>query len=159
MATMHANFAMWVPVEAGEPQRRSTWGGVTPEIYFPKAIDNSRLVRIEDKHRSREMFLFACSVALLFLLSMTYAWQHFSAVEYGYKIEALRSEHDALVEQNRMLRLEQASLRDPERIDQLARRMGFTAPEAGQVMRMETAADASVPEMARMTPVTVVIGN
>ena len=48
---------------------------------------------------------------------MGYALQHFRAIEYGYKIEALRSQRDGLAEMNRALRLEEASLRDPERID------------------------------------------
>ena len=38
---------------------------------------------------------------------------------------------------NHALRLEDASLRDPERIDVLARRMGLVPPEPGQVIRMD----------------------
>jgi hypothetical protein len=41
---------------------------------------------------------------------------------------------------NRALRLEDASLRDPERIDVLARRMGLVPPEPGQVIRMDSGA-------------------
>jgi len=37
------------------------------------------------------------------------------------------------------LRLEEASLRDPERIDRMARELGLQSPQAGQVMRMDTA--------------------
>ena len=33
-------------------ERRSFWTG-TPEIYFAKAIDNSRLVKVEDPRRNR----------------------------------------------------------------------------------------------------------
>ena len=96
------------------------WVG-TPEIYFPKAIDNTRLVKIEDPKRSREMRQFGIALTCLFLLVMTYTWQHFKAIEYGYKVESLRSQRDGLLEMNRALRLEQASLRSPERIDKLAR--------------------------------------
>ena len=39
---------------------------------------------------------------------------------------------------NRALRLEEASLRDPERIDTLARKLGLQSPQAGQVMHMDT---------------------
>jgi len=35
--------------------------------------------------------------------------------------------------------LEDASLRDPERIDVMARRMGLVPPEPGQVIRMDGA--------------------
>ena len=100
--------------------RKSCWLG-TPEIYFRKTIDNSRLVKVEDPRRAREMKYFGFALCCLFLLVMGYALQHFRAIEYGYKIETLRSERDGLTEMNRALRLEEASLRDPERIDVMAR--------------------------------------
>jgi cell division protein FtsL len=111
--------------------------GITPEVYFHKTIDNSRLVRVSDPQRRREIVMFSASVAALFLILMFYAWQHFRAIEYGYRIEAQKSERDRLVELNRALTLQEASLRDPGRIDPLARQMGLTAPQPGQVVRME----------------------
>src|ERR1700741_441638 len=101
-------------------QRKSFWVG-TPEIYFTKAIDNSRLVKVEDPRRAREMRQFGIALACLFLFVMAYAFQHFKAIEYGYKIESLKAQRDSLIEVNRALRLEEASLRDPERIDKMAR--------------------------------------
>jgi hypothetical protein len=120
-------------------QPTGLWTG-TPEIYFSKAIDNSRLVKVEDPQRAREMKRLFAAVAFLFLLAFTYTWQHFKAIDYGYKIEAAKRELNDKTEMNRALRLEDASLRDPERIDVLARRMGLVPPEPGQVIRMDTAA-------------------
>jgi cell division protein FtsL len=122
----------------------------TPEIYFTKAIDNSRLVKVDDPARKREMMLFVVALAVLFLLVMVYAWQHFSAIEYGYRIESLKTQRDALMETNRALRLEEASLRSPERIDALARAMGLQSPQAGQVVRLESRGkEAGGPAIAR----------
>ena len=136
--------------------RRPCWTG-TPEIYFSKPIDNSRLVKIEDPGRGREMKQFGFALGCLFLLVMTFAWQHFKAIEYVYNIEALRTQRNELTEMNHALRLEEASLRDPERIDQLARKMGLQTPQAGQVIRMDSAMPQNdMPVMARMTPVSVV---
>ena len=43
-------------------RRKSCWLG-TPEIYFRKTIDNSRLVKVEDPRRAREMKYFRrCAV-------------------------------------------------------------------------------------------------
>lgn len=136
-------------------RHKSYWLG-TPEIYFRKTIDNSRLVKVEDPRREREMKYFGLALCLLFLLVMGYALQHFRAIEYGYKIEALRSERDGLTEMNRALRLEEASLRDPERIDSKARQLGLQPPQPGQVVRMDSASDAGTPVMASVTPVAVV---
>src|ERR1041385_8389340 len=122
-------------------RRRSCWMG-TPESYFAKAIDNSRLVKVEDPRRTRELRQFGIALGCLFLFVMAYTFQHFKAIEYGYKIESLRAQRDSLVEMNRALRLEEASLRDPERIDRMARELGLQSPQAGQVMRM----DSTLPE-------------
>jgi cell division protein FtsL len=140
---------------AALPNRRhSCWLG-TPEIYFRKTIDNSRLIKVEDPRRAREMKQFAFALCCLFLLVMGYALQHFRAIEYGYKIETLRSQRDGLTEMNRALRLEEASLRDPERIDMTARKLGLQPPQPGQVLRMDVTSDDGTPVMASMTPVSV----
>jgi hypothetical protein len=142
---------------AGRPaaERRSFWTG-TPEIYFSKAIDNSRLVKVEDPRRNREMKQFGTALACLFLLVFTYAWQHFKAIEYGYQIESAKRELSERTEMNHALRLEDASLRDPERIDVLARRMGLVPPEPGQVIRMDVgAAEGQGPVMASVEPVVL----
>jgi cell division protein FtsL len=140
-------------------RRASPVAGITPEFYFHKNIDNSRLVKVVDPRRRREIRMFSGSVAALFLLIMFYSWQHFSAIEYGYKIEAQKAERDRLVEVNRSLQLEEAGLRDPGRIDVLARQMGLEAPEPGQVQRLDTDTPAVAngsPVMARMSPVAVI---
>src|SRR5512142_2464767 len=111
--------------------------GATPEIYFAKQIDNSRLVRVADPARSREMRVLVMSLVMLFAMVMLYAWQHYTAIEYGYNNEVLRTERDSLMEANRQLKLEEASLQEPSRIDELARHMGLQAPAAGQMVRVE----------------------
>ena len=140
--------------------RRNIFFTGTPEIYFAKAIDNSRLVKLEDPGHNREMKQFGTALAILFMLVFTYAWQHFRAIEYGYQIESAKRELSNLTEMNRALRLEDASLRDPERIDVMARRMGLVPLEPGQVIRMDSAAvDSSAPVMARAEPAVMLAGQ
>jgi len=136
-------------------RRTSCWLG-TPEIYFRKTIDNSRLVKVEDPRRGREMKQFGFALCVLFLLVMGYALQHFRAIEFGYQIESLRSQRDSMVEMNRALRLEEASLRDPERIDVMARKLGLQSPQPGQVIHLDVNADTGTPVMASVTPVSVI---
>jgi len=87
-----ALVAQYQPVGTG---RRHTWSG-TPEVYFTQAIDNSRLVKVADVKRRREMAQFAIALVVLFGFVMVYAWQHLSAIEYGYKIEAAKTQREAL---------------------------------------------------------------
>jgi cell division protein FtsL len=140
--------------------RRNSFFTGTPEIYFAKAIDNSRLVKVEDPRRNREMKQFGSALACLFLLVFTYAWQHFRAIEYGYQIESAKRELNNLTEMNRALRLEDASLRDPERIDVIARRMGLVPPQPGQVIRMDAEpVDSNAPVMASIEPQMFMAGQ
>jgi cell division protein FtsL len=127
-----------------------------PEIYFNKTIDNTRLVRVADPERRRELALFTFALTMLTLFTFMYLWQHFSSIEYGYKIEALRSQRDQLTDVQKTLRLEEASLKDPERIDAIARRMGMQMPVAGQVQHMESSGEVGGPVMARAVGVSVV---
>ena len=136
--------------------RQRCWMG-TPEIYFTKAIDNSRLVKVEDPRHARELRHFGIALACLFLFVMAYAFQHFKAIEYGYKIEALKSQRDSLTELNHALSLEEATLRDPGRIDRIARTLGLQSPQAGQVVRMDSSApEASGQVVASVMPVEVI---
>jgi hypothetical protein len=156
---MAAAAATIQSVDGRAAERRSLWTG-TPEIYFAKAIDNSRLVKVEDPRRNREMKHFGTAMACLFLLVFTYAWQHFKAIEYGYQVETAKRDLNTATEMNRALRLEDASLRDPERIDMAARRMGLVPPVPGQVIRMDSAeVDAQAPVMASAMPEMVLAGR
>src|SRR5258706_14031746 len=97
---------------------------------------------------------FMTALCCLFLFVFMYAWQHFKAIEYGYQIESAKRELNAATEMNRALKLEDASLRDPERIDVMARRMGLVPPVPGQVIRMDASvADATGPVLARASAV------
>jgi cell division protein FtsL len=125
----------------------------TPEIYFAKRIDNSRVVRIVDPKRRREMISFGITLGILFLMVMVYLLQHLSAIEYGYRIEQAKAEQNAIVESNRELKLEESSLKDLERIEAEARKLGMIPPVAGQVHVTESGnGDSTVPVMAKANP-------
>ena len=149
MATMTAGFGMGLDVKGSraesvaernrqlfEQQARAR-RGPTPEVFFTKHIDNSRIVKEDDPERRREMRTFSAVSTVLFVLMMVYVWQHFSAIEVGYGIEAQRTQVEHLREENRQLRLNEAQLTQPGRIDKIARQLGLDEPEPGQVIRTE----------------------
>ena len=143
----------------GEPvsETRGMFMG-TPEIHFVKRIDNSRVVRMVDPKRRREMLSFGITLTVFFLLVMVYLLQHLSAIEYGYRIEQAKADYSAIVESNRELKLEEASLQDLERIETAARRLGMLPPVAGQVQLIESGSgDSAVPVMARANPSGIMV--
>jgi cell division protein FtsL len=126
----------------------------TPEFYFAKHFDNTRLVKAADPVRAREMRSFAAAVTMLFSLIMVYGLQHFSAIESSYRVESEKQIVEHLREENRQLRLSEAQLTEPARIDGMARQLGLTEPQPGQVIHPSAHPDASAPALAQVAPVT-----
>jgi len=124
----------------------------TPEVMFNRHFDNSRLVKAPDPVRVRQMRIFSAAAAVLFSLVMVYGLQHFSAIEGSYRVESEKQQLDQLREENRQLRLSEAELSQPARIDVLARQYGLAAPEPGQIVHGETHADPGTPVLAQVTP-------
>ena len=136
---------------AQQPMRRR--GARTPEVPFSKHFDNSRLIKAPDPVRVRQMRIFSAAITALFSLVMIYGLQHFSAIEGSYRVESEKQMRDQLREENRQLRLSEAELSEPVRIDGLARQMGLAAPQPGQVVHPEARPDQmSAPALAQVTP-------
>ena len=135
-----------------EAQKRKRQGP-TPEVFFTKHIDNSRIVKADDPERRREMRMFSLVMTLLFSLVMVYVWQHFSAIEMGYKIEAQKTQVEQLREQNRQFKLNEAQLTEPKRIDAIAKQLGLDAPQPGQVIRTDGMTGQDAPAMASVAAV------
>ncbi len=135
-----------------ERQQTRRRGARTPEFHFSKHFDNSRLMKAPDPVRARQMRLFSAAITVLFSLVMIYGLQHFSAIEGGYQVEAEKQMRDKLREENRQLRLSEAQLTQPSRIDAMARQLGLSEPMPGQVVHPNARPDGSVPAIAQATP-------
>jgi hypothetical protein len=138
---------------AQQPLRRR--GVRTPEVHFSQSFDNSRLVKAADPLRARQMRVFSAAIAVLFLLVMIYGLQHFSAIEGGYRVESEKQVLDQLREENRQLKLSEAQLTQPDRIDKMARELGLMEPQPGQVVHPNAGPnlgpDVGTPVLAQAT--------
>jgi cell division protein FtsL len=135
---------------AQQPLRRR--GMRTPEFCFTKHFDNSRLVKAPDPVRVRQMRVFSAAITILFSLTMIYGLQHFSAIESGYRVESEKQVREQLREENRQLRLSEAQLTQPGRIDRMARELGLAEPQPGQMVHPNVGSEAGTPVMARAVP-------
>jgi cell division protein FtsL len=133
---------------AQQPTRRR--GVRTPEVIFTRHIDNSRLVKASDPVRVRQMRIFSIAAIALFSLVMFYGLQHFSAIEGSYKVESEKQVRDQLREDNRQLRLAEAQLSQPGRIDGMARQLGMAEPQPGQVVHGDARPDNGAPVLAQV---------
>jgi cell division protein FtsL len=138
--------------EAQRARRR----GPTPEMFFTKHIDNTRIVKADDPQRKRDMRIFTAVMTIFFMLTMVYVWQHFYSIQKGYQVEDTKLQVEQLREDNRQLRLMDAQLSEPGRIDHIAKQLGLDEPLPGQVVRQD-ASGSMVPALAQAHPVQSVV--
>lgn len=94
---------------------------------------NYTIHRERDWHALRRLaFLLVCGLTLAggFVFA---AGQHFAAVSYGYKSEALRREQQQLMEDQQRLLLERQQLVSPARLESAARDIGLQPVQAVQL--------------------------
>ncbi|MGB2635147.1 MAG: septum formation initiator family protein [Candidatus Acidiferrum sp.] len=104
------------------------------EFYTVKKIDNSRLVRHIEPVKMRNLYKTVALGSIIAAFCMLYVYQHFRCIDLGFQLEDLKSKTQQAQKLNGKLKLEIAYLRDPHRIDVIARReLGLTQPTASQV--------------------------
>jgi hypothetical protein len=113
-------------------------------FFFCKKIDNSRLVREPDpKAKSACWNVIAASCFSVLALGLIMAPQVAGTME-GYKLEALRTEEQRLLDERRALALQEAQLLSPERLEKLAKGQNLVTPSSNQVVHLETRPDGTV---------------
>jgi cell division protein FtsL len=119
--------------------------GVAPQFHTVKRIDNSRLVRNAEPMRLRGFYRTAGLGAIIAAFLMMYIYQHFQCIDLSFQLEDLKSKQTQSMALNSELRLEIEGLRDPRRIDVIARRqLGLTQPMPTQVQEYDAPGGAEV---------------
>lgn len=115
------------------------------EFHTRKRIDNSRLVRHVEPARLRALYRTVGLGAIIAACLMMYVYQHFRCIDLSFQLEDLKARHTQLAAVNSELRLEIEGLRDPRRIDAIARRrLGLTEALPTQVQEYDTPSGAEV---------------
>ena len=120
---------------------------VPREFHTVKRIDNSRLVRHVEPVRLRNLYKSVALGGMVAMFFMLYIFQHFRCIDLSYQLEGLRVKQSQAAALNSELKLEIASLRNPMRIDVIARRqLGLTEPLPQQVREYDAPSGAQVAE-------------
>ncbi|MDP9054428.1 MAG: hypothetical protein M3N93_09035 [Acidobacteriota bacterium] len=110
-------------------------------IYFySKKIDNSRVVRQADPEARGECWSAVGAAGVLLMLGASIIAPHVGSVLAGYKLESLKTERQALLDQRRALDVKEAGLLSPERLNDLARARSLASPGSDQVIHLDTPA-------------------
>jgi cell division protein FtsL len=120
-----------------------------PLLLLPRAIDNSQIVREVDPRASRNLWLLLGLVAGLVAGMALYAWPRLEAQRLDEHAEQMQRSRERLLEQNRKLRLEKASLENLQRVEAIAtRELGLATPEPQRIFTATL--PARLPEGTRL---------
>ena len=103
-----------------------------------KRIDNSRLVRHVGAGAHAGFLSHGGLGAMVAVFFMMYIYQHFRCIDLSFQLEDLKARQTKVRALNSELRLEIEGLRDPRRIDVIARRqlgLDAAAADAGAGIR------------------------
>jgi cell division protein FtsL len=108
------------------------------EFRTVKRIDNSRLVRHVEPAKQKNLLKTAGLGGVVAVFFLFYIFQHFRCIDLSFTLEDLKAQQVRAAALNSELKLEIANLRDPMRIDVIARRqLGLTQPLPMQVREYE----------------------
>ena len=118
----------------------------TFEYEIRKDFRNNQIVREVDERRLRDLWQSLGIGAILVLVLLFSAWQHFELLRHGYRLEQMQRDRAAESDINRHLRLERETLRAPQRIERLAtERLGMVSPAEGQAIVLERVTPSEPP--------------
>jgi Cell division protein FtsL len=100
---------------------------------LPQQQNNSNVARERDERADRRQFVVLVSAVLLAGGFVVAIWQHFSAVQYGYKNEALRQERAHLLAEQQQLQLALDEAAAPAALERAARQLGMQPARATQM--------------------------
>lgn len=110
----------------------------TFEYEIRKDVRNNQIVREVDERRQKDLWQSIGIGAVLVLVLLFSAWQHFELLRHGYRLEQMQRDRATEEDINRHLRLEMESLRAPQRIEKIAtERLGMVAPGPAEAVVLE----------------------
>lgn len=114
-------------------------------FFYSKRIDNSRLVRQANPAAAQESWSAMGAVAVVLMLGASIIAPHVASVLAGYKLEGLKQDRQAMLDQGRALAVREASLLSPARLIELATARKLQSPAVDQIVHLDNiSADVSV---------------
>ena len=115
------------------------------EFQTIKRIDNTRLVRHVEPVKLRKLYRTVALGGVVAAFFTMYIYQHFRCIDLSFQLEDVKANQTEAAALNTSLKLEIAGLRNPMRIDVIARRqLDLTEPLPTQVQEYDAPSDAEV---------------
>ncbi len=106
-----------------------------PHPYALDSVRRQKTYTKDDLLRTQLLFRALFLVALVAILSLFYIWSRVQIVHYGYEINRLRAHQESLLEQNKKMSVEWATLKSPQRIEKIAHEKLMMQPPTEEQIR------------------------
>jgi cell division protein FtsL len=116
------------------------------EYAIKKDVRNNPIVREVDEARQRQIWRSLWVGGLLVAVLLFSAWQNLELVQHGYQLQRLQQQHADEIEINRRLTLELETLRSPERIEHLAKKLNLITPPPDRAVVIQRVTPAALPD-------------
>ncbi len=102
--------------------------------YWPQTrIQRRGLVGSQNIRRLKHFKNTAVYLAIFFLFLLGYVWTRVQVVETGYRLRQREADRERLQEENRSLLVEAATLKSPQRLEEIAGHLGLSRPNEHQI--------------------------
>lgn len=90
------------------------------------------------RRRGKTVITFSLAIGLLVCSLIFLVWSRFQVTSVGYQISQARNEQKRLINRNKQLKVEGASLKSLSRIESIATgQLGLTKPEPQQMVHLQ----------------------
>ncbi len=151
LATFFKRPALLSRAEHASPARAGNSDGFRlrelphEDVYFySRRIDNSRVVREADPKARQECWSTIGAACIVAALLTTVLAPSVATTLAGYKLQQLKQEQAHLLDERRVLDVEEAALLSPARLEELARTRQLANPAPGQVIHLDGKTDAAL---------------
>ncbi len=113
-------------------------------FFYAKRIDNSRVVREADPKARQVCWSSIGAACVMAAMLATLLAPSVGSTLAGYKLQSLRQEQQRLLDERRVLQVEEAGLLSPSRLEELAHARQLSNPAPGQVVHLDARSDVSL---------------
>ncbi len=116
------------------------------EYAIKKDVRNNPIVREVDEARQRQLWRSLAIGGVLVVVLLFSGWQKVELVQHGYNLQKLQQQQADEQEIYRRLRLEIETLRSPQRIEEMARKLKLVTPPRDQAIVIERVTPPAPPD-------------
>ena len=98
------------------------------------------MVRQADPSANGQCWSAVSAASVLLMIGVSVIVPNVASVLAGYKLEALKTERQSLIDRQRELQVREAALLSPERLNELAKEQKLSSPVSSQVFHLDNPA-------------------